>query len=63
MEPLNEERKLLLHQLAQREVCGFDQCPSRVLAREHAKTNPLNPLPDPPPAAEPSDLVPVESPS
>ena len=41
MEPLNEERKLLLHQLAQREVCGFDQCPSRVIAREHAKTNPL----------------------
>jgi precorrin-2 dehydrogenase/sirohydrochlorin ferrochelatase len=41
MEPLNEERKLLLHQLAQREVCGFEQCPSRVLAREHAKTNPL----------------------
>ncbi len=41
VEPLNEERKLLLHQLAQREVCGFDQCPSRVLARQHAKTNPL----------------------
>jgi precorrin-2 dehydrogenase/sirohydrochlorin ferrochelatase len=41
VEPLNEERKLLLHQLAQREVCGFDQCPSRVLAREHAKINPL----------------------
>ena len=41
MEPLNEERKLLLHQLAQREVCGFDQCPSRVIAREHARTNPL----------------------
>jgi precorrin-2 dehydrogenase/sirohydrochlorin ferrochelatase len=40
-EPLNEERKFLLHQLAQREVCGFDQCPSRVLAREHARTNPL----------------------
>ena len=40
-EPLNEERKLLLHQLASREVCGFDQCPSRTLAREHAKTNPL----------------------
>jgi precorrin-2 dehydrogenase/sirohydrochlorin ferrochelatase len=40
MEPLNEERKWLLHQLAQREVCGFDQCPSRVLAREHAKSNP-----------------------
>ena len=40
-EPLNEERKLLLHQLAQREVCGFDECPSRVMAREHARTNPL----------------------
>ncbi len=43
MEPLNEERKWLLHQLAQREVCGFDQCPSRVLAREHAKSNPIAP--------------------
>ena len=41
MEPLNEERKWLLHQLAQREVCGFDGCPSRVLAREHALANPL----------------------
>jgi len=41
LEPLNEQRKLLLHQLAQREVCGFEQCPSRVLAREHARTNPL----------------------
>ncbi|NYF80528.1 precorrin-2 dehydrogenase/sirohydrochlorin ferrochelatase family protein [Granulicella arctica] len=41
MEPLNEERKQLLHQLATREVCGYDGCPSRVLAREHAKTNPL----------------------
>lgn len=40
-EPLNEERRWLLHQLAQREVCGFDQCPSRLLAREHALTNPL----------------------
>jgi precorrin-2 dehydrogenase / sirohydrochlorin ferrochelatase len=40
-EPLNDERKLLLHQLASREVCGFDQCPSRVLAREHARTNPI----------------------
>lgn len=39
-EPLNEERKWLLHQLAEREVCGYDQCPSRLLAREHAKTNP-----------------------
>ena len=41
MEPLNEERKLLLHRLAQREVCGFEQCPSRVMAREHARTNPM----------------------
>lgn len=41
MEPLNEERKWLLHQLAQREVCGYDGCPSRLLAREHALTNPL----------------------
>jgi len=40
LEPLNEERKLLLHQLASREVCGYDGCPSRVLAREHAHTNP-----------------------
>jgi precorrin-2 dehydrogenase/sirohydrochlorin ferrochelatase len=40
-EPLNEERKWLLHQLASREVCGYDGCPSRVLAREHARTNPL----------------------
>jgi precorrin-2 dehydrogenase/sirohydrochlorin ferrochelatase len=40
-EPLNDERKWLLHQLAQREVCGYDQCPLRLLAREHAKTNPV----------------------
>ena len=39
-EPLNESRRLLLHELAQREVCGYDQCPSRQLAREHALTNP-----------------------
>src|SRR6201992_562882 len=42
MEPLNEERKWLLHQLAQREVCGYDGCPSRLLARQHALTNPLS---------------------
>jgi precorrin-2 dehydrogenase/sirohydrochlorin ferrochelatase len=41
-EPLNEERKWLLHQLAQRDVCGYDQCPSRTFAREHALTNPLS---------------------
>jgi precorrin-2 dehydrogenase len=45
-EPLNEERKWLLHQLAQREVCGYEQCPSRLLAREHAKTNPAAPAKD-----------------
>jgi precorrin-2 dehydrogenase/sirohydrochlorin ferrochelatase len=41
MEPLNDERKWLLHQLAQREVCGYEACPSRALARQHALTNPL----------------------
>jgi len=41
LEPLNEARKELLHQLASREVCGYDACPSRTLAREHARTNPL----------------------
>ncbi|MGD0446074.1 MAG: bifunctional precorrin-2 dehydrogenase/sirohydrochlorin ferrochelatase [Edaphobacter sp.] len=40
-EPLNEERRLLLHQLAQREVCGYEECPSRTMAREHARVNPL----------------------
>ncbi|MDE3105097.1 MAG: bifunctional precorrin-2 dehydrogenase/sirohydrochlorin ferrochelatase [Acidobacteriota bacterium] len=50
-EPLNEARKLFLHQLAQREVCGFDQCPSRTLAREHARNNPL---PHSPSASEPT---------
>ncbi|HEY8998563.1 MAG TPA: bifunctional precorrin-2 dehydrogenase/sirohydrochlorin ferrochelatase [Edaphobacter sp.] len=40
-EPLNEQRRLILHELAQRQVCAYDQCPSRLLAREHAITNPL----------------------
>ena len=40
LEPLNEARKQLLHTLATREVCGFDACPSRAYAREHARTNP-----------------------
>lgn len=53
-EPLNEERKLLLHQLASREVCGYDQCPSRVLAREHARTNPIPHTPPPTHNAHPS---------
>jgi precorrin-2 dehydrogenase / sirohydrochlorin ferrochelatase len=49
-EPLNESRRLLLHQLASREVCGYDGCPSRTLAREHAKTNPIQ---QPPQTGEP----------
>lgn len=40
-EPLNDERKWLLHQLAQRDVCGYDACPSRTMARDHALVNPL----------------------
>lgn len=40
-EPLNERRRLILHELAQRQVCSYDQCPSRLLAREHALTNPI----------------------
>jgi precorrin-2 dehydrogenase / sirohydrochlorin ferrochelatase len=45
LEPLNDARKQLLHQLASREVCGYDGCPSRTLAREHALTN-LRPAAD-----------------
>ena len=37
VEPIGEERKLLLHELASREVCGFDGCPSRMRAREHMR--------------------------
>ncbi len=37
VEPVGEDRKLLLHQLAQREVCGFAECPSRLRARQHAQ--------------------------
>lgn len=40
LEPLNEARKALLHTLAQRDVCAYDACPSRTLARRHALTNP-----------------------
>ena len=40
LEPLNDSRKQLLHTLATREVCGFDACPSRAYARQHALTNP-----------------------
>ena len=37
VEPVGEERKLLLHELAQREVCGFAECPSRMRARQHMR--------------------------
>ena len=43
LEPLNDARKELLHQLASREVCAYDACPSRTIARAHAKTNPRPP--------------------
>jgi precorrin-2 dehydrogenase/sirohydrochlorin ferrochelatase len=39
-EPLNEKRRELLHQLAGRDVCAYDGCPSRAMARAHAVTNP-----------------------
>jgi precorrin-2 dehydrogenase / sirohydrochlorin ferrochelatase len=41
LEPLNDSRRQLLHQLASREVCGYDDCPSRQMARAHALTNPI----------------------
>lgn len=45
-EPANDARRELLHQLASREVCGFDGCPTRALARRHALSNSLPaPLP------------------
>ena len=37
VEPIGEPRKQLLHELAQREVCGFAECPSRARARQHAR--------------------------
>lgn len=43
LEPLNSARNELLHQLASREVCSYEQCPSRQLARRHALTNPRKP--------------------
>ena len=44
LEPLNEERKQLLHLLANRDVCAYDACPSRTIARKHALTNPRAPV-------------------
>ena len=46
LEPLNATRNELLHQLASRDVCSYDHCPSRVLARRHALTNPRTPSSD-----------------
>ena len=43
LHPRSEERKALLHQLAQRPVCESESCPSRVLARK--------PLPNAPDSA------------
>ena len=40
LEPLNAARNELLHQLASRDVCAYEQCPSRQMARRHAETNP-----------------------
>jgi len=37
VEPIGEPRKSLLHELAQREVCGFEECPARTRARQHAR--------------------------
>ncbi|MDR3745602.1 MAG: bifunctional precorrin-2 dehydrogenase/sirohydrochlorin ferrochelatase [Acidobacteriaceae bacterium] len=48
-EPTNEARRELLHQLASRELCGFEGCPTRALARQHALNNPL------PAASKPSE--------
>ena len=44
MEPLNDDRKQILHTLASRDVCAYDACPSRTLARNHARTNPRSRL-------------------
>jgi precorrin-2 dehydrogenase/sirohydrochlorin ferrochelatase len=52
-EPANEARRELLHQLASRDLCGFEGCPTRALARRHAQINPLQT--NPPPAAENDD--------
>jgi precorrin-2 dehydrogenase / sirohydrochlorin ferrochelatase len=37
VEPIGEPRKSLLHELAQRDVCGFAECPARTRARQHAR--------------------------
>jgi len=53
-EPANDARRELLHQLASRDLCGFDGCPTRAMARRHAQINPIQPNPIPtPPEPEP----------
>jgi precorrin-2 dehydrogenase/sirohydrochlorin ferrochelatase len=54
LEPLNAARNELLHQLASRDICSYDQCPSRQMARRHALTNPRTPADSasPQPAAD-----------
>ena len=72
LEPLNDVRRELLHQLASREVCGYEGCPSRIMARAHALTNPIvnddggTSSPDPEMTAQPVEgwddsLGPIES--
>ncbi|MGP8260899.1 MAG: bifunctional precorrin-2 dehydrogenase/sirohydrochlorin ferrochelatase [Acidobacteriaceae bacterium] len=51
-EPANEARRELLHQLAARDLCGFDGCPTHAMARRHALTNPL-PTPNGPSESKP----------
>jgi len=44
VEPIGEPRKLLLHELASREVCGFAECPSRARARQHMREHGFAPM-------------------
>jgi precorrin-2 dehydrogenase/sirohydrochlorin ferrochelatase len=46
-EPANDARRELLHQLASRDLCGFDGCPTRAMARRHALSNPKPDEPEP----------------
>ncbi len=46
-EPANDARRELLHQLASRDLCGFDGCPTRAMARRHAQSNSIQPNPIP----------------
>ena len=63
VEPIGEPRKLLLHELAQREVCGFDACPARARARQHARELGLLPgAPTPTKAPLDVDALSMESP-